>query len=309
MPLNAVNEDNHAFDFDIHTSDYDFQENFCKWYRRKNNNSSTVCLVGIRTQESLNRWRAIHSNRNINKFDSNEWILDNQDGTYNAYPIYDWLTEDIWTANAKFNWEYNRLYDLYYMAGVPVDKMRVASPFLSYASESLSLYRAIDPDNWGKMVGRVNGANFTSIYGGTHAFGWKNIKLPEGHSWESYMYFLLSTLPEDTRKNYIDKLTTSIKFWREKGGVLSKETIEKLKSKGIKIEIGESTNYKTEKLPVRMDYLDDIDISEFQEIPTYKRMCICIMKNDHLCKYMGFSQTKNELLKRKNIMEKYKALL
>ena len=55
-----------------------------------------------------------------------------------------------------------------------------------------------------------------------------------------------------------------------------------------------------------MDYLDDIDITEFTEIPTYKRMCICIMKNDHLCKYMGFSLTKNETQLRKQAETKYK---
>ena len=38
-------------------------------------------------------------------------------------------------------------------------------------------------------------------------------------------------------------------------------------------------------------------------------MCVCIMKNDHLCKYMGFSQTKNEIARRKNIIEKYQNLL
>jgi predicted phosphoadenosine phosphosulfate sulfurtransferase len=32
-----------------------------------------------------------------------------------------------------------------------------------------------------------------------------------------------------------------------------------------------------------MEYLDDIDITEFNAIPTTKE-CICIMKNDHLCK-------------------------
>ena len=32
----------------------------------------------------------------------------------------------------------------------------------------------------------------------------------------------------------------------------------------------------------------------FKEIPTYKRMCICILKNDHVCKYMGFALTKKE---------------
>jgi predicted phosphoadenosine phosphosulfate sulfurtransferase len=70
-----------------------------------------------------------------------------------------------------------------------------------------------------------------------------------------------------------------------------------------------TTNYATDKKPVRMEYLDDIDISEFKEIPTFKRMCICIMKNDHLCKYMGFSQTKEEMTRRKNIIEKYQNLL
>ena len=55
-----------------------------------------------------------------------------------------------------------------------------------------------------------------------------------------------------------------------------------------------------------MDYLDDIDIAEFREIPTYKRMCICILKNDHACKYMGFALNKEEAYKRDKIMEQFK---
>ena len=43
-----------------------------------------------------------------------------------------------------------------------------------------------------------------------------------------------------------------------------------------------------------MDYLDDIDIEEFREIPSYKRMCICILRNDHTCKYMDSPLTKEE---------------
>lgn len=100
-----------------------------------------------------------------------------------------------------------------------------------------------------------------------------------------------------------------MRFWREKGGVLSAETIEKLKASGVKFEVGNSTNYQTSKYPVRMEYIDEIDIAEAKEIPTFKRMCICIMKNDHLCKYMGFTLNKNEMARRKNIIEKYKALL
>lgn len=310
LPEHCVHEDNHSFDFFRPGMwDYEFQEKFSTWYHKHKKATKTACLVGIRTQESLNRWRAIYSDRNFNHYNGLNWTKQMDEDVFNAYPVFDWTTEDVWIANGKFRWDYNRLYDLFYQAGLTIDKMRVASPFNDWATESLKLYRVIDPNNWAKMVGRVNGVNFTAIYGGTTAMGWKNLKLPKGHTWESYMHFLLKTLPKETRENYLTKLSTSIKFWREKGGVLSKETIQKLKDSGVKIEVGVSTNYKTNKLPVRMDYIDEIDIAEFKEIPTFKRMCIAIMKNDHLCKYMGFSQTKDEMARRKNIMEKYKSLL
>lgn len=310
MPGDGINLNNHKFDFFRHgMSDYEFQEKFGLWYHQKNKSSRTACLIGIRTQESLNRWRAIYSDRNYRNYNQLDWTKQVASDVYNCYPVFDWKTEDIWIANGRFKWDYNRLYDLFYRAGIPIDKMRVASPFNDWAIDSLKLYRVIDPNNWAKMVGRVNGVNFSAIYGGTTAMGWKNLKLPEGHTWESYMYFLLKTLPEKTRENYLTKLSTSVQFWREKGGVLSAETIQKLRDAGVKIEVGKSTNYQTSKLPVRMEYIDEIDIAEFKEIPTYKRMCIAIMQNDHLCKYMGFSQTKDEMARRKNIMEKYKALL
>ncbi len=285
--------------------DYEFQKKFGVWLHEKKQAKRTCALVGIRTQESLYRWHTIHNKKNNKNYKSLKWTTRAYENVFNAYPIYDWITEDIWTANARFGWTYNRLYDLYYQAGVPIDSMRVASPFLSAAQDSLKLYKVIEPHTWGKLVSRVNGVNFTGIYGGTTAMGWKSITLPKGHTWESYMYFLLSTLPEDIRENYLAKLQTSIKFWRNTGGVLSDDTIANLKAAKVKIEVGTHTNYKTHKKPVRMEYLDDINIPKFQEIPTYKRMCICIMKNDHQCKYMGFALTKNEMWRKRKIMEKY----
>lgn len=288
--------------------DYEFQELFSDWIHERKEATRTACLVGIRTQESLNRWRAIHSDRNYKKFQDKNWTKEMSKGVFNCYPIYDWLTEDVWTANAKFGWDYNKLYDVFYQAGVTIDKMRVASPFLSTAQESLKLYRVIEPNTWGKLIGRVNGVNFTGIYGGTTAMGWREIKLPKGHTWKSYMEFLLSTLPTKAANNYKKKLQTSIDFWNKKGGVLSDDVIKKLKNLKIPITVINETNYKTDKKPVRMEYQDDIDIPEFTDIPTYKRMCICIMKNDHLCKYMGFSLTKNETELRKGAEQKYKTL-
>lgn len=288
--------------------DYDFQVAFGAWLANEKR-CSVCCMVGIRTQESLNRWRAIFSDRNYKNHNGWRWTKDMENGVVNAYPIYDFTTEDVWIANARNGWSYNHLYDLYYQAGVNIDQMRVASPFISEGQESLKLYRVIEPHTWGKLVSRVNGVNFTGIYGGTTAMGWKSITKPQGYTWEQYMYFLLDTLPSATRERYLAKLETSIRFWRERGGCLSDGTIAKLRSAGIDIKVEDKSNYATDKKPVRMEYIDDIDISEFKEIPTFKRMCICIMKNDHLCKYMGFSQTKEELTRRKNIIEKYKSLL
>ncbi len=289
-------------------SDYAFQKEFSGWYHKQQNAEKTCVLIGIRAEESLDRWRTIVSDRNINKFENTPWTTKTFENVYNAYPIYDWKTEDIWTAYAKFGWNYNKLYDLFHYAGVPLHSMRVASPFHDAAKSSLSLYRVIDPNVWGKMVSRVNGVNFTALYGGTKAMGWKNISKPEHLSWKQYAMFLLDTLPQDIAENYRTKLETSIKFWKEKGGVLSEEAISDLKDAGIDFEVGETTNYKTDKLPVRMEYIDDIESKDFTLIPTWKRLCVTILKNDHVGKYMGFSQTKKEIEKRKAAMAKYKDL-
>lgn len=306
LPNNAITKE--AFNFYTEEMwDYEFQEKLSTWIHEKENANKTAVLVGIRTQESLHRWRAIHKERET-YFNNIKYSKKISENVFNFYPIYDWKTEDIWVANAKFNFKYNKLYDLYYQAGLPIDSMRVASPFLSEGQETLKLYRVIEPHTWGKLVSRVNGVNFTGLYGGTTALGWKKITKPQHLTWKEYMEFLLDTLPEHTKQNYLSKLETSIKFWKEKGGVLSEETIKELDELEIKYEIG-THNYKTEKQAIKLDYLDDIEISDFKAIPTYKRMCICILKNDHTCKYMGFSQTKIEVEKRKEAVKKYANIL
>lgn len=306
MPTkHVINEQNFPWDFDYEISDYDFNIKFGKSvYPGKK-----VCfLVGIRTQESLNRWRTMNRRMAVNEYKGMRYTTVITDNLVNAYPLFDWTVEDVWTANARFGYDYNKVYDLMYLAGVPLGKMRVASPFNDCAQDALKLYKVLEPDTWGLLVGRVNGVNFTGLYGGTTAMGWKKITKPSHFTWKEYMYFLLDTLPEETRNNYLYKLGVSIKFWRERGGCLSDETIAELRAAGVDVQVSDHTNYKTSKKPVRMEYLDDIDIKDFKDIPTYKRMCICIIKNDHLCKYMGFSLTQDEMRRRKAIQEKYKDL-
>lgn len=303
----VVNEDNAKFKFEKGMFDYTVQTNFGKWFAKEN--GKTAVVVGIRAQESLQRYHAVSHDDKKSIYDGKKWATVIAKDCVNVYPLFDWKTEDIWTANARFGYEYNKLYDLYYQAGLGVNDMRVASPFNDCASNTLKLYKVIDPNNWGKMVGRINGVNFVGLYGGTTAMGWKSIKKPEHFTWKEYCYFLLGTLDEKTRNHYLEKLNTSIRVWKEKGCCVSDLTIEELERDGIEFEnLGRAKSHVDKDVIRISEYLDDTACTRFTEVPTYKRMCICIMKNDYFCKYMGFGQTKEEWAKRRSAMEKYQNL-
>lgn len=189
----------------------------------------------------------------------------------------------------------------------------MASPFNDYSKESLNLYRVIDPAIWAKLVGRVQGANFGAIYGKTKALGYRSITLPPGHTWRSYTKFLLDTLPPRLQNNYIKKFNTSIKFWHETGGGLSEETIAELQQKGYKIRRNGISNYTLDKktrIVFEQDIPDDTDnILTSKDIPSWKRMCYCILKNDHTCRFMGFGLTRQEQLRVNLLKEKYSGVL
>lgn len=304
----VINENNVPWDYKPGTEDYTAQEDFTKWF--SSTHGKTAIIIAIRADESMNRYRTIKSQHKKNAYGNKKWLVSKNDLTVNAYPLYDWTVNDIWTANGKRGWKYNHLYDLYYQAGMPVNQMRVASPFLSEGLGTLKYYQAIEPDTWAKMIGRVNGVSFAGIYGGTTLMGWKSIKLPKGYTWKQYLKFLLSTLPEQTRKDYQKIFKTSIEFWDKRGGVLDDETIQELKGAGIPLEVKGRTNYRTSKKAVAFhEYPDDAPVKKFRTVPSYKRMCITIMKNDHTAKYMGFARTKEQQEKRRKAMKKYANLL
>lgn len=306
MPSDAVSVAPEWFSLDM--TDYDFQERWGIEHHKATQAKQTAVLVGIRTQESLNRWRAIHSDKNTNKYEGLPYSKQMAEGVYNLYPIFDWATEDIWVANARFGWAYNKLYDLFHQAGLRIHEMRVASPFHGQATSSLSLYRVIEPHTWGKLVSRVNGVNFAGLYGGTTAMGWRNITKPAHFSWQEYAMFLLSTLPAGTAERYREKLETSLQFWRQKGGAMDEDTIAQLQAEGIEIQINPA-KAGSPKQTVVMEYVDDTGATNFQQVPSWKRFCVCILKNDHLCKYMGFALNKHEMQRRKDAINHYQNIL
>lgn len=308
MPY-IINMDNNPFDFYRYKMvQEDLYAEFGEWYSRQKK-GKTICLLGIRADESLNRYRAYANDRKT-IMRGNQWTTKMGENWWNAYPIYDWTTKDVWIANGKFDYDYNRIYDLFWKAGLSISQMRVASPYHESAKESLNLYRVLEPATWVRVVSRVQGANFGAIYGSSHALGARKIELPPGHTWRSYVKFLLATLPEAMRRNYIEKFKTSIRFWWKRGGVVDEEAIKELEACNYPIRHNGKSNYKSNKEKIAFlgtpDHTDDIKSTI--DIPSWKRMAVCILKNDHLCKYMGFSQTQKQNQRQKELMEKYKKL-
>lgn len=304
-----VNIHNCPFDFFKEDMNYDeFWDNFSEWYSQ---GKRCANLIGIRTVESLNRFRAI-MNREKETLDGKMWTKKNTEHSYNCYPIYDWRTEDIWAANAKFEWEYNKLYDVFYRAGIPVKKMRVASPFMSESKSSLGMYRVIDPHVWAKLCARVQGANFVATYG--KQLGYRSFKLPPGHTWKSFVKFLLATLPKEVAENFKARFIQSIKYWHRVGQTVSDKTLEELRaSPQIKIkENGMTPHGRKNKPRIRIvsRYPDDTDFlsAHNSEVASWKRFAITILKNDHVCKYMKFAPTKEQAARQRAIMEKYKRI-
>jgi len=300
-----VNIDNHPFDFFEEDMSYDdFWDGFSEWYSQ---GKTCANLIGIRASESLNRFRAI-MNGEKEMFAGMPWTKKNTDHTYNVYPIYDWRTEDVWVANCRFDWEYNKLYDVFYRAGVPVSKMRVASPFMSESKSSLSLYRVIDPDCWARLCARVQGANFIATYG--KQLSYNTFKLPPGHTWKSFVKFLLDTLPKEVAENFRSRFVQSIRYWGRTGRGLPDDVIDDMRANNVKFYVNGTTPHGGNQLKrivikVPPDDLDCLRCHNSQ-VTSWKRFAITILKNDHTCKYLGLSPTHEQAKRQRAIVEKYK---
>ena len=303
----VVNLDNHEFDFFVENMDFArFWDGFAEWYA---DGQPCANLIGIRTSESLNRWRAIMNTRK-ELSGGHMWTKRNTAHAYNCYPIYDWTTTDIWVANERFGWDYNKLYDVFWKAGVPVSRMRVASPFMSESKSSLGLYRVIDPHTWARLCARVAGANFIATYG--KQLNYRSFTLPEGHTWKSFTKFLLATLPTEVAGNFRRRFVQSLKYWARTGRGLPDDVIEELIKNGVKFTLNGTTPHGGNGLQrVAMRPPDELDcLSRHPSLVTsWKRFAITILKNDHTCKYLGLAPTLGEQERQKAIVAKYSVLV
>lgn len=306
----VIHKDNCPYPFVKGTKGFDARIQFSEWFASRY--GQTAVLIGIRAQESLTRRGIFTSQHRKFMHKGLTYSKKISEIMYNFYPLYDWITEDIWIANAKFGFDYNKIYDLYYQAGLTIDQMRVASPFHQSGQHDLKLYKTIDPNNWGRMVGRVNGCNFGGLYGGTTAMGWKNITKPEHFTWKQYAEFLISTLPEVTKKKFLFHLGRLQKSWENTGYGRNPRVIQEMINEGIVLENTKQISKLCTKpdiyeiVKIKSGFPDETKVhSNFRICPSWKSVCITIMKNDYILQYMGCSRTTDKNILKQRGLDRY----
>jgi len=276
LPEDAINDENY---FDFFKKDMEFEEFvplFGEWYAK---GKECACLVGIRTDESLNRFRTIASTSKVKK-DNRQYTTKVSENVYNIYPIYDWKTSDVWTYHGKNkDKKNNKLYDFMHMAGVPLSSQRICQPYGDDQRRGLWLFHLIEPSTWAKVVARVNGANSGALYvqESGNINGYNKIVKPDGHTWKSFALMLLSSMPPKTKVHFENKILLFRKWWIEKGYApdIPDESDPKLEAK--------------------------------RDVPSWRRVCKSLLRNDYWCKGLGFSQHKNGAYKKYlDLMERRK---
>lgn len=256
--------------FDFFRDGMEFEEfvpEFGEWYAK---GQKCACMVGIRCDESLNRFRTIASTSKVT-LEGKQWTTLVTNNVYNVYPVYDWSMKDIWTYHGKNKDKpHNRLYDYMQKAGLSLGLQRICQPYGDDQRRGLWLFHLIEPETWAKVVSRVNGANGGALYmqewGNVN--GYRRISKPKGHTWKSFANLLVNSMPPKTQEHYNNKILLFRRWWVERG-------------------------YDSD-IPDEADY----DLEQKRKVPSWRRVCKSLLRNDYWCKGLGFSQHKSSAYKK-----------
>jgi len=252
--------------YDFYVPKMEFEELmviFGQWYGK---GKSTAAFIGIRSDESLHRYRAIACRKDGLMHKDYKWTTKVSKGLFNIYPIYDWKTEDIWVFHGKYSHlPHNKIYDKMTMAGVKLSNQRLCQPYGDDQRRGLWLYHILEPETWYKIVNRVNGVNSGCLYirENGNITGYNKIYKPDGHSWESFTNLLLRTLPKKTSLHYRERFIKFMAGWRDRG-----------------------YPFIPDEAP--------LELENKCWVPSWRRMCKVILRNDYWCKGLGQTQPKSE---------------
>lgn len=165
MPEDTINIHNCPFEWFKKGEEFEeFILQFAGWYLEKYK-GKVACGIGIRTDESLNRFRTIAFQEKKLTFNDYNWttklkVNDRHIDVYNFYPIYDWKTEDIWGAVSRLDLHFNYIYELMYKNGVSIYEQRLCQPYGDDQRNGLDQFKALEYDTWSKVLNRVNRCEF-----------------------------------------------------------------------------------------------------------------------------------------------------
>lgn len=262
LPKDCISDENYFPFFKNGMEFEEFDVLFAQWYAQ---GASCAVHIGIRADESLNRYRTI-ANRHKETYNGLMWTTRIVDQVYNCYPIYDWRTADDWIYQGKNpNKPYNELYDYMHLAGLTIHQMRICQPYGDDQRRGLWLFHLIEPETWAKVVARVNGANSGALYINEtgNINGYYKVKKPAGHTWKSFAILLINSMPPKTQEHYKNKIYKFIKWWEEKG--------------------------YPDGIPDEADY----QMEQKKNVPSWRRVCKSLLRNDYWCKGLSFTQQKS----------------
>lgn len=173
-----------------------------KWIP-KQFNKKTALIVGLRSQESLNRFRAVTKNPSI---DGINWSTKTTNHlVHNLYPIYDWGFDDIWKYICDNNVKYSKIYDWQFAKEYPKQEMRVSSLLHEMSFKSLVDLPEFEPETYQKLCDVIQGVNTARIYA-KEKLMYKTDSLPKKYNnWVEYRDFLLNNYPNKKYKLIYDK--------------------------------------------------------------------------------------------------------
>lgn len=188
----TVRDKNKGFGF------YDVIDNFERCH------TGTAFLIGLRAQESPNRWRTV-SKHPVMIGDHSIYWGTRKGANCALYPLYDWNHTDVWKYLATEQVRYSRIYDYQFWKGMPLHELRCSSLIHEKAFKSLVELPEFEPQTFNRLCQRVQGAAFAQETG-RDAKMFRVRKLPKNFSsWRDYRDHLLATYPDPEKKSIFIK--------------------------------------------------------------------------------------------------------
>lgn len=278
-------EDDHPDGWEWFSHGMEFEEFilwFAKWFNELHG-GKTAAGIGIRSDESLNRFRTIVS-ESKESYKDYPWttrahcksaMLD----CWNFYPLYDWRTEDDWTAVAKLDLRFNMIYELMYKNGLSIHEQRLCQPYGDDQRKGLDQFKALEPETWDKVLNRVEGVNFGNIYCRTSLLGNIKSEKPDNLTWEEYAVFLLESIglyAPEIRDHYHTKIRTFME-WYKKDGIMPGDIPEEA----------------------------DPKLESAKKAASWRRIARAIEKNDFWMSRLSFGETKKDVQHLFELKKKY----